>query len=178
MNAVHFIKQLANQADSIRSLCGGISEAQARWKPEADSWSMLEVINHLYDEERQDFRAHLDDLLHRPDEPWRALDPQGWVSQRRYNERDLEQSLSNFLREREQSLVWLKDLSAPNWQAACPTPFGQISAGDVFAAWAAHDLLHLRQLIELHWAYTVQAAQPYGVRYAGEWQTVDHIKGE
>jgi hypothetical protein len=34
---------------------------------------------------------------------------------------------------------------------------------------SAHDLLHLRQLIELHWAYTQRATQPYQTRYAGDW---------
>jgi hypothetical protein len=28
---------------------------------------------------------------------------------------------------------------------------------------------HLRQLVELHWAYNVLSAQPYQVNYAGEW---------
>jgi len=169
MNLDHFIAQMANNAASIRSFTQGVSNEQARWKPDADAWSILEVINHLYDEEREDFRLHLDCILHQPNQPWHAIDPQGWVSQRRYNERDLAPSVSNFLHEREQSLAWLKGLPAPNWQAEYTAPFGRITAGEMFAAWVAHDLLHLRQLVELHWAYTVRAVQPYGVRYAGEW---------
>jgi hypothetical protein len=169
MNLDHFTTQMANNAASIRSLVQGVADEQARWKPDPDSWSILEVINHLYDEEREDFRLRLDCILHQPDRPWPAIDPQGWVSQRRYNDRDLEQSLSNFLCERETSRTWLNGLPAPNWQAAYEAPFGRITAGDMFAAWVAHDLLHLRQLVELHWAYTVRAVQPYGVRYAGEW---------
>jgi hypothetical protein len=35
------------------------------------------------------------------------------------------------------------------------------------AAWLAHDLLHLRPLVELHWAYLVVRAGPYSVVYAG-----------
>ena len=169
MNLAHFTIQMQNNAASIRSLTQGISEEQARWKPNADSWSILEVVNHLYDEEREDFRLHLDCILHHPDQPWHSIDPGGWVTQRHYNERDLEQSVNNFLQEREQSLIWLKGLSAPNWETEYKTPFGSITAGNMFAAWVTHDLLHLRQLVELHWAYTVRAVQPYEVRYAGEW---------
>jgi hypothetical protein len=33
----------------------------------------------------------------------------------------------------------------------------------------AHDLLHARQLVRLHFTYTVQTVAPYGTRYAGEW---------
>jgi len=169
MNPNLLAGQMRNNAATIRSFTQGVSDAQARWKPAPDSWSILEVINHLCDEEREDFRAHLDCILHHPDAPWPPIDPRGWVSQRRYNERDLESSLGNFLREREQSLAWLDGLPAPDWQAAYSAPFGLITAGDMFASWVAHDLLHLRQLVELHWAYTVDSVQPHKVRYAGEW---------
>lgn len=169
MNPNLLAGQMRNNAATIRSFTQGVSDAQARWKPAPESWSILEVINHLYDEEREDFRAHLDCILHHPDDPWPPIDPRGWVSQRRYNERDLDPSVGNFLREREQSLAWLDGLPAPDWQAACSAPFGLITAGDMFASWVAHDLLHLRQLVELHWAYTLDSVQPHKVRYAGEW---------
>ena len=50
---------------------------------------MLEVIIcHLQDEEREDFREHLDLILHRQSEDWHMIDPQGWVVERKYNEQD------------------------------------------------------------------------------------------
>ena len=48
-------------------------------------------------------------------------------------------------------------------------PWGKLTAGDLLASWAAHDLLHLRQLNELRYAYLIQVAAPYSVRYAGDW---------
>jgi hypothetical protein len=163
-------RQMADNARAIQALAQGISDEQARWRPGPEDWSLLEVINHLHDEEIEDFRAHLDHILYHPGEPWPRIDPQGWVSQRRYNERDLGTSLQAFLDEREASLRWLKDLPAPDWQAAYKAPFAEIRAGDMLASWVAHDLLHLRQLVELHWAYTNRQVQPYGTRYAGLWQ--------
>ncbi len=44
-----------------------------------------------------------------------------------------------------------------------------MTAGDLLAAWVAHDVLHLRQLVELRYAYLVEEAQPNSVGYAGEW---------
>jgi hypothetical protein len=128
------------------------------------------VINHLLDEEEEDFRVRLDFALHRPDEPWPGIDPGGWVTERQYNGRDPGESLRNFLAAREKSLVWLKGLSSPNWETAYDAPFGRITAGDIFASWVAHDLLHIRQLVELHWAYTMMKVDPYRVNYAGAWQ--------
>ena len=169
MDLEFFTNQMANHAGTIHSLTLGISDEQARWKPDAQTWSILEVINHLYDEEREDFRVRLDTLLHHPGQPWPPINPAGWVSERTYNQRDLAQSVQDFLKERRKSLVWLRGLDAPDWQRSVTVPFGQFSAGDIFAAWAAHDLLHLRQLVELHRAYILQAAQPYKLDYAGEW---------
>jgi len=130
---------------------------------------ILEVIGHLYDEERLDFRVRLDFMLHRPGEPWPAINPQGWVQEHRYNEEELQELLGGFLAAREDSVRWLRGLLSPNWEAVYEAPFGQIRAGDLLAAWVAHDLLHMRQLVELHWGYLVKEVEPYQVVYAGEW---------
>lgn len=169
MNIDRLTSQMSNDATRIRALVQGVSERQARWRPAPDSWSILEVVNHLLDEEREDFRVRLEVTLQRPGELWPPIDPQGWVTKRKYNEQDLEASLTEFLSEREASLAWLRGLSAPNWQETYESPFGPISAGDLFASWVAHDLLHIRQLVELHWAYTTAALEPYRVDYAGAW---------
>jgi hypothetical protein len=169
MDKDDFINQMSNHAETIRSLALGITAEQSCWKPDPGSWSILEVINHLYDEERLDFRVRLDIILHHPEQPWPPIDPQGWVTERSYNQRDLAQSLDNFLEQRQNSLAWLKGLANPDWQASVRVSFGQFSAGDIFAAWVAHDLLHLRQLVELHWSWLRQVAEPFKVDYAGEW---------
>jgi hypothetical protein len=108
-------------------------------------------------------------LLHHPAQPWPPINPAGWVTERLYNQRDLAQSVENFLEERGKSLAWLHALDAPDWQASVTSPFGTLCAGDMFSAWVAHDLLHLRQLIELQWAWTLKSAKPYQFNYAGEW---------
>ena len=169
MNLQHYLAQRAHHAAAIGSLTSGLSDEQARWRPAPDAWSILEVINHLHDEERADFRVRLDYILHRPGQPWPPINPQGWVTERRYNSRDLAQSRQNFLDERQKSLAWLRQLDPIDWTTLEVSPFGQMYAGDMFAAWVAHDLLHLRQLIELHYAYAAQDAQPYNLAYAGDW---------
>ncbi len=161
--------QMMENAARIQALLQGISDEQARWRPDPDSWSMLEVINHLLDEERQDFRIRLDYTLHRPGEPWPSIDPGGWVTERQYNRQDPEASLTAFLSEREASIAWLRELSDPDWDTTREAPWGPIRAGDLFASWVAHDLLHMRQLVELHWAYTTANLAPYRPDYAGEW---------
>ncbi|GAB4542807.1 MAG: DinB family protein [Anaerolineae bacterium] len=169
MDLDRVVSQMARNAQAIRTFVQGITDHEARWKPDADSWSMLEVINHLANEEREDFRARVDLTLHRPGEAWTGIDPEGWVTERGYNQRDLEQSLARFLSAREESLDWLRGLAQPEWEREREASFGRIRAGDLLASWVAHDLLHLRQLVELRWAYWVAQAEPYEVGYAGVW---------
>jgi hypothetical protein len=160
---------LAQGAAIIRSLASGISLEEARIKPDAESWSVLEVICHLCDEEVEDFRAHLDLILNRPADPWTEIDPQGWVTSRKYNERSLADSLDLFLAERVKSLAWLAKLSSPNWESRMTNPMGSLTAGQMLGSWAAHDSLHIRQLNELRYARIVRLARPHDVGYAGGW---------
>ena len=104
--------QMAKQAGTIHSLTLGIPDEQRRWKPDPESWSILEVINLLYDEECADFRARLDIILHHPEQAWPPIQAPGWMSEHLYNQRELVQSMDNFLNERRKSLKWLRGLDA------------------------------------------------------------------
>ena len=170
MNLNFFIDRLSKNREVFAGLVGNISLEQARWKPSTDKWSMLEVVNHLYDEEREDFRQRVELTLGDPTLAWPPIDPRAWVGIRRYNERKMESSLNNFFAEREKSLSWLRNLSKPNWQNSNTGPNGTLTAGDLLASWLAHDFLHIRQLARLHWQYIGELADPYNTAYGGPWK--------
>jgi hypothetical protein len=65
MDFAFFTNQMDKQAETIHSLTLGVSDEQARWKPDPQT-----------------------------------INPTGWVSEHRYNQCDLEQSMDNFLNER------------------------------------------------------------------------------
>lgn len=162
-------QELAVGAEIIRALVSGITQAEAQLRPTPESWSVLEVIGHLADEERDDFRLRVDLTLNHPGEPWPPIHPDAWVTERKYNERDAEESLQDFLRERSQSLVLLKGLASANWDTSHVSPYGKRTAGDLLGSWVAHDNLHMRQLVELRRVRLEKNAQPYDIRYAGDW---------
>lgn len=169
MNLDYCLNQLAVNAVAIQQLVAGVDAEQARWKPAPDRWSILEVINHLADEEREDFRARVEFILSgAPGDP-PPIDPVAKVTERSYNTRDLHESLSDYMRERQKSLEWLKGLSNPQWDNTYTASWGSIRVGDMMVSWAAHDLLHLRQINELKWAYNLLQYAPYSVDYAGDW---------
>jgi hypothetical protein len=163
------IAQMKENARRIHALAEGVSPEQGGWKPDPAVWSILEVLGHLLDEERLDFRPRLDVILHQPGGSWQPIDPMGWVTAHQYSSLSLPAVLADFQAERRASLEWLAGLGRPDWQTVFQAPFGPITAGDMLSAWAAHDLLHLRQLVELHYAWLSQQAAPFTTRYAGDW---------
>ena len=56
----HIIGRLRANAAVFEALCRNVADEQARWRPSADKWSMLEVMSHLADEEVEDFRTRVD----------------------------------------------------------------------------------------------------------------------
>ena len=162
-------QELVNSTEMIRSLLTGITQEESQIKPDSESWSILEVICHLYDEEREDFREHLDFIIHRQNEEWNGIDPEGWVTERKYNEKIFVEMQEKFFAERWKSLEWLKELSETNWETTYTSKFGSMKAGDMFSSWIAHDNLHIRQLVELRRMKIENFTKPYDIEYAGDW---------
>jgi hypothetical protein len=162
-------QELQNSTEMIRALLAGVAPEAARLKPNADSWSMLEVLCHLYDEEREDFREHLDFILHRQREEWHVIDPQRWVTERNYNQQNFDAMQEKIFAEREKSLEWLGGLRNPDWEKTYSSEYGTMSAGEMFACWTVHDNLHIRQLVDLRRRRLETITKPYNLEYAGDW---------
>ena len=162
-------QELVNSTEMFRTLLAGISQKDAQVKPSPGQWSILEVTCHLYDEEREDFREHLDFILHRQHEEWHSIAPTAWVKLRKYNQQNFSSMKTKFFRERGKSLVWLKSLKNADWNIKFKNKWGALSAGDMFASWVAHDNLHIRQLAELRRTRLEHITKPYHIQYAGDW---------
>lgn len=162
-------QELSHSTEMIRALLAGVTPEEAQVKPNAASWSILEVVCHLCDEEREDFREHLDFILYHQQEEWHGIDPDGWVTEREYNKQNLTEMQEKFFAERWKSLEWLRGISEANWETTYTSQYGSMKAGDMFACWVAHDNLHVRQLTELRRNWIERMTQPYDIQYAGEW---------
>lgn len=169
MNLEFYVSRFAQNAKVIENLVSGVDAEQAAWKSAPEKWSILEVINHLVDEEREDFRPRLEKTLRNPEEEWSKITPAEWVSERKYSERDLQESLQNFLQERNKSIAWLKTLENPNWENAHELPQITLTAGDLLASWLAHDFLHIKQITRIQFDFFNKLSEPFKPIYAGEW---------
>ena len=164
MEIEEVIRQLSASAQAMRALLENVPEEQAQWKPGPESWSLQEVMGHIYNEERLDFRKHLKEMLSDPPQAWGLFQPEDQAQVT-----SLRQALAGFLSEREDSLAWLKTLEAPDWKVISQAPWRPIGAGEVLVSWHEHDYLHLRQINELLHGWNEQQGAPYSVAYGGGW---------
>lgn len=168
MNTAALIKRMETFPSVLAVLTANLSEEESHWKPESGAWSIVEIVCHLADEEVLDFRARVDATLHDPEAPWEPIDPEGWATQRKYNEQDLGEAVTRFMAERADSVSWLRLHLNPDWSNTHLHPKGwKLSAGDLLASWAAHDALHLRQIAKRFYELAQRDTDGYSTEYAG-----------
>lgn len=169
MDHPQLFAQLDRHAAVFRALLSDLSPAEIIWRPAPDKWCALEIVCHLHDEEREDFRARLSSTLTTPEKPWPKIDPPAWITERRYMEQDFEAVLGNFLQERDKSVEWLRGLSDAPWTNAYMHPkVGPVSCELLLTNWVAHDVHHIRQLNNLRYEY-LKAHTTVPLDYAGKW---------
>lgn len=167
MDLPSLIGRMARTPPALNALLRDLDDEVLTWRPEEGSWSLLEIACHLVDEERRDFRPRLERVLDDPARPWDPIDPEAWARDEQYNERDIAPTLDAFGVERARSLAWLRTLRGVDWSIAHPHPRGDLSAGHLLGAWAAHDALHLRQIAKRFYQLAQREAGKWGVGYAG-----------
>lgn len=169
MNDTPITQELLRNRDVFKELLTGLTEREYVWKQNPDKWCLLEIVCHLYDEEREDFRARTKHVLETPTEPLPPIDPPGWVQERGYIKQNYADKLNRFLKEREESVEWLESLRSPKWDNAYQHPkFGAMTAKMFLSNWLAHDYLHIRQIIKLKFDYLKQQTDE-ALEYAGNW---------
>jgi hypothetical protein len=170
INATRLIDRLDRFPDVLAALAAGFSAEEWTRRPDGGAWAPAEILGHLLREEREDFRVRLRSTLEDPGRGWPPIDPGGDVERHADLARDPGEMLGLFAGERADSLAWLRSLREPDWTRAHVHPrLGPLSAGDLLASWADHDILHARQLIKRHHQFTLSDAGSFACGYAGDW---------
>lgn len=169
MKPNEIILHLNSNIKLFKNLLADISPDEIIFKPSEDKWSLLEIVCHLNDEEKDDFKPRLEKIL-RQDSEWKSIDPQGWVISRKYAEKDFTKTLDNFFEERKKSVEWLNSLKIKDWNVKVVHPkLGEFTAFQMLANWLAHDYLHMRQIIKLKYQILGSDLNENELRYAGDW---------
>jgi DinB superfamily len=162
-----YIRRFDAFGRTVRTLVEPLTNDEVRFKPDPGTWSVLEIVCHLGDEEVLDFRTRARLTLEDPAAAWPPIDPERWAIDRKYNERDPREALAFFETERAVSIAWLRSLASPDWSRTHQHPtIGPMAAGDVLVSWAAHDALHLAQIARRLQDLAEQGAPDFSTRYA------------
>ena len=167
----HLTGCLARTPEVLRALLAGYDPRRAREKAADGGWSVLEILGHMVDEEREDFVPRLFSTLEDPSHEWPAIDPEGRVVERDWNASgNLDELLFVLTTERASALARLRVWPNPDWTRTYAHPvMGPLSAGDLLLSWATHDQLHLRQILARLYAHAVDSADGASAAYAGPW---------
>lgn len=169
MNPENIIDLLEDNQYAFKALLENVFHELIYWKPAPDRWCLLEILCHLYDEEREDFRKRVKLVLEDPSQPLPKIDPLRWVKEREYMKQEYLHKLLSFLTERQKSIEWLKSLEVPVWENTYQHPkMGPMSAALFLNNWLAHDYLHIRQINKNKYLF-LRTHVNTSLDYAGNW---------
>lgn len=165
----YIIKELDSNRKVFENLLELVPEEMILWKGNSNRWSLLEIVCHLYDEEKEDFGARVRSVLKDPKKSFSPINPEGWVEERNYIEQEYDEVLYKFLKERETSIEYLGALKNSPWKNVHKHPsLGDMSAELFLANWLAHDHLHIRQIVKLKYDFLKDVSEQ-DLSYAGNW---------
>ena len=162
-------RSLERMPELLRLVTADLTPDGWRTPPAPDRWSPLEILCHLRDEETEDFGARLRVVL-QGGGVFAPIRPVEWVTERRYRAEDPPHVLAEFQRRRQASLELVRSVR-PEQLTAVGRPANaafELNGEDVLAAWVAHDLLHLRQLLGTMARLWGNAHPDLKISYAGE----------
>jgi hypothetical protein len=164
----HLIAAHARFPDVVRAMVPLDDPALLREREVEGRWSPLEILAHLEEEERRDFRVRARLAAEsRPLDESHRIDPEGWVVEHRYQEMDPVTVIASFARERADSVAWLTTLDAAALERRVEIPGRSMRCVDFIAAWRVHDLLTARQLSTALAVLTARRLGEFQVGYAG-----------
>ena len=149
----------------LRYLMAGVTEADARWKPAPERFSIAEVLAHLSHSEGHCYRMRLDRFLSEQRPEFEPDDAQLYLGL--YRDADPQDAFDHFEEQRETNIEFMRGLP---WSAgrsvALHKEAGQITLAQMLHEWSMHDLGHIRQIAELVRARKyLEGAGPLGAFY-------------
>src|SRR3954469_5854750 len=156
------LETLARTAPRIGSLIAARPDADLRWRPDPDRWSIAHILAHLADAEIvAGYRVRM--ILSAPGTPIQAFDQNDWARALEYDTRDAFASLALFRAVRQSLLILLRGLGGGALRGGrggealegygVHAERGNETIRHLMRLYAGHDVNHLQQierLLEAH----------------------------
>ena len=130
----------------LQSMTASLSEEAWKHEPTPEEWSILEIVCHLRDTEREVHRLQLNTLLEERQPFVPRPDATVWAKQRKYLNENGPAAVAGLLTARLELLRRIVEVSAEIWEKpARHAIFGPTHFGEVIGFMADHDRLHIQQ---------------------------------
>lgn len=166
---MNITQELANNLSTFKRLLTPIDDEHIDFRQAPEKWNLRDIACHMYDEERLDFRFRIQWLFEKPEQTPPPFNPLDWVVDHDYTNQDFTAAKAKFFNGRKASIKWLNELNNAPWQNGYDhQKAGRLTAQFFLENWLAHDYLHIRQLLRLHFDY-LDAKTSNNLEYAGGW---------
>jgi len=93
MDPSTIVQKLRENQRVFENLLKSSTRKEYSFRPDKNTWCLLEVICHLLDEEVEDFRARIHHILTSPPLPLKAITPHKWPVERSYLQKNYNTTL-------------------------------------------------------------------------------------
>jgi len=144
------IAVLKSTPASLETLTNSCDRAHWRLHPVQGEWSLLEILCHLRDVEREVNLRRFETLSDKQNPFIPGVDSDRWAVERKYNEQDDTRVLSEICFNREKLLDIVSSYSQEEWhQPVRHSFFGSTTRLELAQFMAAHDRTHLQQMVRI-----------------------------
>ncbi|MEX2356072.1 MAG: DinB family protein [Thermaerobacterales bacterium] len=131
----------------LRAYTDYLTDAQWRWKPSPDQWSVLEVVAHLGDCETNYYGPLLERLAAGEQPAEGGYDPAAIAVDKAFNRMDPDQALEHFEHKRKALAAYLSQVPDQAWQRQWKRSDGStVTMLGMLRQIAGHDAGHLGQI--------------------------------
>lgn len=150
----YVLETIGNGPHLLGVLLRDLTDAEADYRPEADRFTIREVVAHLADWEAI-ILGRLQRMLAEDNPAIEGVDEGGRAAAQFYGATDPHGQLRIYAKRRDETLAFLKSLSPAGWErTATRVGLGVIAIEDQAVLMALHDNYHLRQVSDWRWTFS------------------------
>ena len=144
---IALLRATAANIDSYRRM--GLNLDFFKNRPEANEWSLVEIISHLADVDREVNIPRLK-LIQSQENPFiEAALTDHWADERNYLKNDPFQTIENFVENRKQLLEILSEFDTNIWKKSINHAiFGPTTVSELIKFTTQHDRIHISQIVK------------------------------
>jgi len=134
----------------LKEVLSALNEEEWKRSPFIEEWSIVEIISHIRDVEREVNLPRIQTFLSDENPFIAAGDTDAWAVERSYAQQDGNATLREYLTARMETLSALRALKEEDWlRPGRHAIFGPITLEEQLGFMAEHDRVHIRQIFEI-----------------------------